>query len=196
MGCHFLLQGIFPTQRLNPRLLRWQVSSLPLAPSGKPADSCHQTVNQECQSSDSDVKTEGSISWKDYTFMVLYAQNVLAYVLGCAKSLMRNQWYPDSRMTGVYCLLWSECESPQSDTLKPQCSKWWFFRGGVPGRWLGHEGAFLGVGLVSLKKRPHRVPCPLCYMRTQQDVGSLCPGRRPLPGLPASRPVCSTSFGL
>ena len=33
--CHFLLQGIFPTQGLNPHLLRllnWQVGSLPLEP--------------------------------------------------------------------------------------------------------------------------------------------------------------------
>ena len=38
MGCHFLFQGIFPTQGLNPGLLyllQWQVSSLPLAPLGK-----------------------------------------------------------------------------------------------------------------------------------------------------------------
>ena len=39
VGCHALLQGIFPTQGLNLHLLcllHWQVSSLPLAPSGKP----------------------------------------------------------------------------------------------------------------------------------------------------------------
>ena len=33
VGCHFLLQGIFPTQRCNPRLfylLHWQVGSFPL----------------------------------------------------------------------------------------------------------------------------------------------------------------------
>ena len=30
MGCHFLLQGIFPTQGSNPCLLHWQVDSLPL----------------------------------------------------------------------------------------------------------------------------------------------------------------------
>ena len=33
VGYHFLLQGIFPTQGLNPRLLHllhWQVDSLPL----------------------------------------------------------------------------------------------------------------------------------------------------------------------
>ena len=35
--CHFLLQGIFPTQGLNSRLLHFQVDSLPLVPSGKPS---------------------------------------------------------------------------------------------------------------------------------------------------------------
>ena len=29
MGCHFFLQGIFPTQGLNPHLLHWQADSLP-----------------------------------------------------------------------------------------------------------------------------------------------------------------------
>ena len=41
MGCHFLLQRIFPTQGSNPRLLYllyWQVDSLPLAPLGKLED--------------------------------------------------------------------------------------------------------------------------------------------------------------
>ena len=39
MGCHFLLQGIFPTQGLNPRLLHllhWQADSLPLSQLGRP----------------------------------------------------------------------------------------------------------------------------------------------------------------
>ena len=31
VGCHFLLWGIFPTQRSNPRLLHWQADSLPLS---------------------------------------------------------------------------------------------------------------------------------------------------------------------
>ena len=37
--CHALLQGIFPTQGSNPRLLhllQWQADSLPPAPPGKP----------------------------------------------------------------------------------------------------------------------------------------------------------------
>ena len=39
VGCHFLLQGIFPPQGSNLallHLLHWQVGSLPLAPPGKP----------------------------------------------------------------------------------------------------------------------------------------------------------------
>ena len=39
VGCYDLLQGIFPTQVLNLRLLcllHWQAGSLPLAPLGKP----------------------------------------------------------------------------------------------------------------------------------------------------------------
>ena len=39
VGCHALLQGIFPTQGSNPclsHLLHWQPCSLPLAPPGKP----------------------------------------------------------------------------------------------------------------------------------------------------------------
>ena len=31
VGCHFLLQGIFLTQRSNPHLLHWQADSLPLS---------------------------------------------------------------------------------------------------------------------------------------------------------------------
>ena len=33
-GCHFLLQGIFPTQGSNPRLLHWQADSLLLSHQG------------------------------------------------------------------------------------------------------------------------------------------------------------------
>ena len=39
VGCHSLLQGIFPIQGLNPDLLHWQAGSLPVAPSGKPLPS-------------------------------------------------------------------------------------------------------------------------------------------------------------
>ena len=39
VGCHFLLQGIFLTQGLNPHLFRlphWQASSLPVSHQGGP----------------------------------------------------------------------------------------------------------------------------------------------------------------
>ena len=39
MGCYFLLQGIFLTQRVNPHLLHllhWQANSLPLSHLGSP----------------------------------------------------------------------------------------------------------------------------------------------------------------
>ena len=36
-ACHFLLQGIFSTQGLNPCLLHWHVGSLLLSPPGSPA---------------------------------------------------------------------------------------------------------------------------------------------------------------
>ena len=36
MGCHFLLQGMFPTQGSNIRLLHWQADSLALSHLGSP----------------------------------------------------------------------------------------------------------------------------------------------------------------
>ena len=35
MGCHSLLQGIFPTQGSKPHLLHWQVGSFSVGPPGK-----------------------------------------------------------------------------------------------------------------------------------------------------------------
>ena len=36
IGCHVLLQGVFPTQESNPSLLRWQADSLPLSHHERP----------------------------------------------------------------------------------------------------------------------------------------------------------------
>ena len=47
VGYNFLLQGLFLTQGLNPRLLHWQEGPLPLAPPGK--TSVHfSSVTQLC----------------------------------------------------------------------------------------------------------------------------------------------------
>ena len=55
VGCHFLLQGIFPTQGLNLillGLLHWQMDSLPLAPPGALRDLILKSVtgNSQAQS--------------------------------------------------------------------------------------------------------------------------------------------------
>ena len=40
VGCHFLLQGIFPTQRSNPHLLYWQADSVSVSYQGNPHNHC------------------------------------------------------------------------------------------------------------------------------------------------------------
>ena len=49
VGCHALLQGLFPTQGLNPHLLRllhWQAGSSPLAPLGSPPLCTKEPLNK------------------------------------------------------------------------------------------------------------------------------------------------------
>ena len=41
VGCHYLLQGIFPTQGFNTPLLHWQVDSLPPSHQGSPCYTLH-----------------------------------------------------------------------------------------------------------------------------------------------------------
>ena len=56
VGCHELLQGIFPTQGSNPRLLcllNWQAGSLPLVTPGKPISSMCCAVLSHLVMSDS-----------------------------------------------------------------------------------------------------------------------------------------------
>ena len=52
VGCHFLLQGISPTQGSSPyllHLLHWQVNSLPLSHQGSPPIPVTQQDNQRCR---------------------------------------------------------------------------------------------------------------------------------------------------
>ena len=43
VDCHLLLQGIVPTQGLNPHLLHWQPDSLPLSHQGSPMNQLSTT---------------------------------------------------------------------------------------------------------------------------------------------------------
>ena len=48
VGCHALLQEIFPTQGLNPHLLlllHWQACSLPLVPPGKSPNHINEPIS-------------------------------------------------------------------------------------------------------------------------------------------------------
>ena len=74
VGCHFLLQGIFPTQGLNLSLLcflHWQVHSLPLAPPGKPL------ITQSCPT--------------------------LCDLMDCSATRLLCQWNFPGKNTGVGC---------------------------------------------------------------------------------------------
>ena len=60
-GYHALLHGIFPTQGLNPilsSLLHWHVSSLPLAPPGKPSKEVRLPKSLELFSKSQTSKSE------------------------------------------------------------------------------------------------------------------------------------------
>ena len=53
VGCHFLFQGISPTQGLNPHLLcllHWQAISLPSVPPGSPCDGGYLQLYSKCHS--------------------------------------------------------------------------------------------------------------------------------------------------
>ena len=60
VGCHFLLQGIFPTQGSNPHLLQWQAGSLLLVPSGKPWE--YSSLNFLTRAAQSPVQLLGVFS--------------------------------------------------------------------------------------------------------------------------------------
>ena len=48
VGCRFLLQGIFPIQRSNPRLLHWQAGSLPQSHQRSPGDTLRGWIIIQC----------------------------------------------------------------------------------------------------------------------------------------------------
>ena len=66
VGCHLLLQRIFPTQGLNPCMLHlphWKVDSLPTAPPGKPrlSSPVDSTLSQQPGRTDSTYSETGRL---------------------------------------------------------------------------------------------------------------------------------------
>ena len=70
VGCHFLLQGIFPPQGSNPHLLRllhWQVDSLPLV-----TPRCANFLKRFCKKCELFLKSLLSLSWIASFFVFLF----------------------------------------------------------------------------------------------------------------------------
>ena len=88
-GCHFLFQGIFPTQGLILCLLHWQIDSLPLSHQGSPV--CTYTI----------------IVWKLCVYMSV-AINQLYYSLLCIEFLILNSLYIQKIKLTCLCHFWNE----------------------------------------------------------------------------------------
>ena len=78
VGCHFLLQGIFPTQGSNPRLLnvlRWQTGSLPLVPPGEALIQVHHLQRKSTRKKGkeaSGTRTPHGPSWGNRCFLRIF----------------------------------------------------------------------------------------------------------------------------
>ena len=79
VGCHSLLQGIFPTQGLNLHLLHWQVDSLPLSHQGNLFNSFRAPLKIFKQENDVHrfpVWKDHKLSWRNdhvwHSFTVLW----------------------------------------------------------------------------------------------------------------------------
>ena len=121
VGCHFLLQGIIPTQGLNPHLLHWQVDSLELCHQGSLCLGIHVHicgVNTQGWDLESFVSSERVISkalcfikqaveWKEYWMgsqktlslisnMILGKPFSLGLIFPSLKWGARNWWFLQS----------------------------------------------------------------------------------------------------
>ena len=92
VGCHFPLQGIFPTQESNLHLLHWQVCSLPPEPPGK--------VSSNCPRSSQQTSSQGLLAWNmpDSLIYIHHQQRVWASMTDLALSgLYPSGWGWDER---------------------------------------------------------------------------------------------------
>ena len=76
VGCHSLLQGIFPTQWLNLSLLLWQVDSLPLRHKRRPS-LVKRTALPVIRWSDK--KQNKDWTWKNLRILKFYSWNCPRY---------------------------------------------------------------------------------------------------------------------
>ena len=104
MGCHFTLQGIFPTQGSNLHLLHWQADSLPLSHLGSPFLQ-HSLINfQKIKSQIKPYKcfllaqkiglTHAQTNLFNIPFCCCCCFIFFCFVFGHAAQQMRS-WFPD-----------------------------------------------------------------------------------------------------
>ena len=113
VGYHFLLQGIFLNQGLNPCLLHWQAGSLPRSHLGR--EWCKDTLVPErnfCL----------EVTWR--TERELEMDEFSHQVMGCYFILPRRKWQPtpvflpgesQGRRSLVGCRLWGHTESDTTE---------------------------------------------------------------------------------
>ena len=78
VGCHFLLQGLFPTRGLNPHLLHRQVDSLPLSPREARQEEYQETERRPCRSA------------RDSELAVTHRKQAFTAVVRCLLRIRRN----------------------------------------------------------------------------------------------------------
>ena len=86
MGCHFLLQGIFLTQRSNPCLLDWQVDSLSLCHLGSP---------------------KYNVSYRFFRFISIKLRQLLSIPTLLVTLVMNSYWiFPNAFSASVDVIIW------------------------------------------------------------------------------------------
>ena len=88
VGCHFLVQGIFPTQGSNPHLLNWQEESLLLSHEGSPKNRIQNWISV----------------WSQF-----YKNGIIPVHQTQASCILHQTWTGDSFLIYMF-----QCHSPKS----------------------------------------------------------------------------------
>ena len=162
VGCHFLLQGIFPTQGWNPHLLHWQVGSLPLNHQGSRKNRPH----------DCSWATKRPSTWA----RGLLIENVPGKILAWAETFQGHTLLlllsPLQVLWTSFVLCWVTATRNlvHTELTTPYGAR------GEHGRWRLHTdfGEPLGHGAVDLiqNENDHQVDDDCCGRHRHPDIGA------------------------
>ena len=135
MCCHFLLQGIFPTQGLNLHLLHWQVDTVPGSHQRSPTvtTSTHKGLPRSFQhnrpgasgsvfSPYNQCKTYHRYTW-NIVNLLLTATSVVSYSVQPQRqqpTRLPRPWDSPGKNTGVGCLFLLQCMKVKSESEATQ----------------------------------------------------------------------------